>query len=99
MGRLLLFVVPVVLAVIALISCISADEDELRGLPKIVWVLVILLFPLVGSIVYFLAGRPRRVPAAGPRPAPPRPVAPDDDPDFLRSLEERRKREDDRPEG
>ena len=33
-------------------------EGEVRALPRIVWVIVILLFPLVGSIAYFAAGRP-----------------------------------------
>lgn len=117
MGRLLplLFLVQIVLAVIALISCISAEDGELRGLPKLAWVIIILLFPLVGSIVYFVAGRPV---AAVPRTGgwrvgggfpeanrPRRPLAPDDDPEFLRSLRERRddaskdRPKDDLPEG
>jgi hypothetical protein len=117
MGRLfpLLFLVQIVLAVIALISCISAEDGELRGLPKLAWVVVILLFPLIGSIVYFIAGRPV---TTTPRPGvwrmgggfpeadrARRPLAPDDDPDFLRSLRERRedtpkdKPKDDLPEG
>ena len=113
MGRLfpLLFLLEVVLAVIALISCISADDSDLRGLPKIAWVIVILLFPLVGAIVYLVAGRPVTV-TPGPgvwRPGsgfpeaerPRRPLAPDDDPDFLRSLKkpEEKKDQDERPEG
>lgn len=98
MARLLplLFLAQVVLAVIALISCISAEDGELRGLPKIAWVFVILLFPLVGSIVYFVAGRPLpttyrpglwRVGGGFPESGRPRrPLAPDDDPEFLRSI-------------
>jgi Phospholipase_D-nuclease N-terminal len=90
------FLVELVLVMVALISCLSADEGELRALPKIVWVFIILLFPIVGPIAYLIAGRP--VATAGPprstwRPGNgfpeaerPRPVAPDDDPEFLRSL-------------
>ncbi|GLI02965.1 PLD nuclease N-terminal domain-containing protein [Phytohabitans aurantiacus] len=81
---LLIFVVQIALAVIALISCLSAEEDEIRALPRLVWVLIILFFPLVGSIAWFLAGRP--VGTGGVPAAPPRPTAPDDDPDFLRKL-------------
>ncbi|GIJ29295.1 hypothetical protein Vqi01_44570 [Micromonospora qiuiae] len=103
MARLyiLLFVVQVVLGVCALISCLSAEEDDVRHLPRIVWVLIILFFPLVGSIAWFVAGRERRIgtgtPWPGSRPAqhqPARPLAPDDDPEFLRSIEERSRKDD-----
>ncbi len=104
MARLyiLLFLVQVVLAVCALISCLSAEEDDVRHLPRIAWVLIILFFPLVGSIAWFFAGRERKAGntvtppwAAGSRPAErARPVAPDDDPEFLRSIEERSRKED-----
>src|SRR5215471_21206963 len=68
---MLMFALEILLAVLALISCLSAYEGELRALPKAVWVIIILLFPLVGSIVYFVAGRPlpqTRAPAAPWRP-------------------------------
>jgi hypothetical protein len=44
----LLFALEILLAVLALISCLSAYEGELRALPKVVWVIIILLFPLAG---------------------------------------------------
>ncbi|RGC69856.1 hypothetical protein C5N14_05465 [Micromonospora sp. MW-13] len=103
MARLyvLLFLVQIVLAVCALISCLSAEEGQVRGLPRIAWVLVILIFPLVGSIAWFVAGREPaagRPRAAGPLGRPPaerrRPVAPDDDPEFLSSLAERSREQD-----
>jgi hypothetical protein len=92
---ILLFLAQLVLAVLALISCLSAEEDGIRGLPRLLWVLVILLFPFVGPAAWFLAGRPRPTAAApGGTPGPARglperrrPVAPDDNPDFLRSLD------------
>lgn len=99
MARLyvLLFLAQIVLAVCALISCLSAEEGDIRALPRIAWVLIILFFPLVGSIAWFVAGRESG--AGRPRTAWPvgngfaerrrRPVAPDDDPEFLRSIEER----------
>jgi hypothetical protein len=97
MGRLLplLFLIEIALAAVALISCLSADESDIRGLPKIAWVIVILLFPLVGAIAWFAVGRPVTVasrpttwrPGSGfPESERPRPVAPDDNPEFLRSL-------------
>ena len=39
-----------------------------KGLPdgeKIVWVLVIIFLPLIGSIIYFVIGRPKGVSAVG----------------------------------
>ncbi|MEV5768500.1 PLD nuclease N-terminal domain-containing protein [Micromonospora sp. NPDC052213] len=105
MARLyvLLFVVQIVLAVCALISCLSAEEGEIKALPRIAWVLIILFFPLLGSLAWFAAGRERTPGRSGGAPSTgrilparerPRPVAPDDDPEFLRSLGERSRRED-----
>jgi hypothetical protein len=100
---LLLFVLEIVLAVVALISCLSAEDDELRALPRLAWVILIVLFPLVGAIVYFAAGRPLpvdhrpgvwRAAGAHPEPTRPRTLAPDDDPDFLRQLDRQGKRDD-----
>ncbi len=99
-----LFFLGLVFAVLALISCLSAEDREVRGLPRIGWVLVILLFPLIGSLVYYFAGRPvKATPAQGtwrpgsgfPEATRPKPVlAPDDDPEFLRKIDNKRRRED-----
>jgi hypothetical protein len=103
MARLyvLLFLAQIVLAVCALISCLSAEEGQIRALPRIAWVLIILFFPLVGSIAWFVAGREpspgvrKGWPGAGsPERQRPRPVAPDDDPEFLRSMQDRAKQQD-----
>ncbi|PZF98356.1 PLD nuclease N-terminal domain-containing protein [Micromonospora deserti] len=105
MARLyvLLFVVQIVLGVCALISCLSAEEGEIKALPRIAWVLIILFFPLLGSIAWFVAGRERAVgrPAGSPFPGRipstrerRRPVAPDDDPEFLRSIEDGSRQQD-----
>ena len=79
----------VLLAAVAMISCLSVeDKTLLRGLPRWAWVLVILFVPTAGPIVYLVAGRPRPAGRTLPGlPEPPRPRAPDDDPDFLRSLD------------
>jgi hypothetical protein len=102
MARLgvLLFLVQIVLAVCALISCLSAEEGQVRALPRIAWVLIILFFPLVGSIAWFVAGRQPSPGAGKGWPGGtsdrqrPRPVAPDDDPEFLRSVQERAQQQD-----
>jgi hypothetical protein len=98
MVRLFVFLaaVQLVLFVLALIGSLSADR--VRSLPRALWVLVIVLIPLVGPIAYFLYGRPVPPPnEGGPvRRGSPRPSSPDDDPDFLRTVDteqSRRERE------
>jgi hypothetical protein len=92
------------LLVVALIDCLSREDYEIRALPKVAWVLIILLFSPIGGIVWFVAGRPQREvrtrpgpwrPGSGfPEPSRPRPPAPDDDPEFLRNLAARSRRDD-----
>lgn len=88
-----------VLAVTALISCLSAEGEEIRTLPRLAWVPAILFVVLLGPIAWFVAGRPApegtgRWPLRTSWPRTGRPAAPDDDPEFLRSLDARRSRED-----
>lgn len=93
----LLFLINLVMLVVALVDCLSSDEDRIRNLPKIAWVFIILLFSPVGWIVWYVAGRPQAVRAGGawrpgsgfPERERPRPVAPDDDPAFLREIARR----------
>ncbi|ALE07208.1 hypothetical protein AL755_19855 [Arthrobacter sp. ERGS1:01] len=92
----------VVLFIYGLIDCLRSDPADVRSIPKPAWILVILLLPLVGVILWFFFGRPRYSNAAaspmsgragaGPRgPSysgrPNQYVAPDDDPEFLRNLQ------------
>ncbi len=88
------------LLVIALIDCLSTDEFAIRALPRVAWVFLILLFSPIGAIVWFVAGRPARAvrmsngqtwrPGTGfpeeQRPRRSGPLAPDDDPEFLRGV-------------
>jgi Phospholipase_D-nuclease N-terminal len=95
------FLLDLVLMVVALIDCLSAEEFAIRALPRVAWVFIILLFSPVGAIAWFVAGRPARTvrlsngttwrPGSG-FPESERPqrrggrLAPDDDPEFLRNL-------------
>ncbi|HEY8471745.1 MAG TPA: PLD nuclease N-terminal domain-containing protein [Natronosporangium sp.] len=87
----LLSLASVLLTALALISCLSVeDKRQIRGMPRFAWVLAILLLPLVGASAWFLFGRPLPPGKSGWSVAPARPQArrpaPDDDPEFLRSL-------------
>ena len=90
---ILLAAVQLILLILALISCLSADR--VRNAPRPVWVLVILLIPVIGPLAYFAWGRPQRPPSEdGLVRRPPRPASPDDDPDFLRAVDTEQSRRD-----
>ncbi|SDG44123.1 Phospholipase_D-nuclease N-terminal [Sinosporangium album] len=83
-----------------LFDVITTPDDQVRFLPKILWVLVVVLVPLFGSLFWLLLGRP-----LGPkviyRPQPrgkkaEAPKGPDDDPEFLKDLDRRMRGEDER---
>ena len=56
--ELLLGVATFALWVFCLVEAIGSPSDRIRNLPKVAWVVLILLFPLVGSIAWLAAGRP-----------------------------------------
>ena len=94
MGRAILIIAAGALAVgviiYALIECAQSDRYRVRAIPKGAWLLVILLLPVVGALLWLFFGRPRQDDAAR---VPERGRGPDDDPQFLRNLEERRKQQ------
>ena len=73
------------LTVYALLDCLRAPEPELRGVPRAVWVVLVLLLTPVGPVLWLAMRRDNN---GSPPPPPPRrgPMGPDDDPDFLRRL-------------
>jgi hypothetical protein len=88
--RFLPFLISLVLSVYALFSCIQTRDEDVPYLPKLVWIILIVFVPFVGPIVWLLVSRTegvRRERTARPGKPTARPVAPDDDPDFLASLE------------
>ncbi|MFG2327602.1 PLD nuclease N-terminal domain-containing protein [Streptomyces sp. NPDC048568] len=88
MLRVLMFLVPLALSVYAFIDCISTKDADIRHMPKPLWAILVLVFPLVGSISWIIAGKKRQPTGASPRAGGGRRqwVAPDDNPDFLKSL-------------
>jgi len=97
--RVLLALATLGLLLYALIDCIGTDDSRVKGLPKVVWILIIVLVGIVGPVAWIIAGRERDW-QPPQRPAGRRPLAPDDDPDFLRDLDldVKRERREKRPE-
>lgn len=81
----------------------GSDEEDRHGVPRWLWIFGIIVLPPIGPIVWLVLRFARRSDGRGPVPpgpagptgAPPyrsRPVAPDDDPEFLWRLEQERRR-------
>ena len=49
------------LAFLWLIALVDILRSDFEGNDKIVWVLVVILFPFLGSILYFVIGRSRKI--------------------------------------
>ncbi|WP_086850644.1 PLDc N-terminal domain-containing protein [Amycolatopsis kentuckyensis] len=98
----LLGIVTFGLWIFCLVDVITTDEGSCRNLPKGLWLLLVLVVPLVGSIIWLVAGRPQQVARARGRyereasafPEYDRPgrfaaTSPEDDEEFLRKCRER----------
>ena len=82
------------LLVYCLIDCVQSPEASIRALQKPVWIILIILLPIIGGICWLFLGRPqgsrqgRWQPGAGSLESTrPRPLAPDDDPAFLKQVD------------
>ncbi|MFD7747698.1 PLD nuclease N-terminal domain-containing protein [Streptomyces sp. NPDC059698] len=99
-----MFLVPLALTIYAFIDCLNTSEEDTKHLPKIAWVFIILLFWVVGPVVWLIAGKARRTTAGTGGPGSrqwnrrQQWVAPDDNPDFLKSLKDDRRPEADADE-
>lgn len=81
----LVALVLVTLWVYCIFDVISTDEVLVRNLPKVGWLLVVVLLPDVGSLAWLLLGRPPRAsyrPGSTDYRAERRWLAPEDRPDF-----------------
>ena len=103
MFRLLEFGGPLIFAfwVYCVITVLMSRDDEVEHLPKIGWLILVLLFPLVGGLAWILIGRGRQTAArsAYERAVPEFPeydrpgrfsgATPESDEAFLRRIRER----------
>ena len=69
----------------ALLDCIATDSAMCRNLPKPMWIILILILPDIGALVWLLLGRPERAswrPGSTDYAAPRRPVGLEDSPRY-----------------
>ena len=91
MARGILAVLSIALTVFALADCVQTQDDKVRGVPKWAWIVLIVLIPWVGPLTWLFVGKERNLGGGPPRRQGP--LAPDEDPDFLRRLDEDIRRE------
>lgn len=89
----------VLLLIFAVVDIAVIDRARIRALPRAAWIVIAILLPIVGPVLWFFVGRQRPGEGAptGAAPSAPRrrgPVAPDDDPDFLGRLQREQQQED-----
>ena len=92
MARVILVLAIVGVTIYAAIDCFRSEDSEIRGLPKPLWLLMIVAVAPAGAIAWLVLGR-SKPPAGGGGGGGGLPpvIAPDDDPDFLRSLDKKRR--------
>jgi hypothetical protein len=101
MARVLLFLL-IVGAVVYVVDISNSEDDERLGMPPFLWIVLVILVPVLGTIVWLAVSRTQRA-RRGTRPGtstsyrtlshptqPQQPLAPDDDPEFLWLLEQAR---------
>ena len=60
-GILITLFVILFIFLLPLLALISALMNDFPGNEKILWVLIILFLPFLGSVLYFLIGRDKRL--------------------------------------
>lgn len=81
MGQFLLSIVTIGVMIFAIVDIITSQEWQIKFLPKFAWVIIVILLPLIGSILWFVLGKeralvadrggfgdPRRAPVVRPEP-------------------------------
>ncbi|MBB5632543.1 hypothetical protein BKA04_000766 [Cryobacterium mesophilum] len=53
----LLSILPLLLMIGALVDLITIDPSRVKHLPKFGWIIIAILLPLIGSILWFVIGR------------------------------------------
>jgi len=89
---LLFSVLTLAVMIFAIVDIVLRPEGQVKHMPKLVWLLLVILLPLIGSILWFAMGReyPERAVSRPPQFAPwaTEPAAPAASPRDFRSTEQ-----------
>lgn len=82
----------------ALLDCIATDSAMVRNLPKLAWIILVLILPAIGALAWLLLGRPEKAdwrPGSSDYASPRRPVGVEDSPRYSATpnMTDRRSRE------
>jgi len=55
------FLIPVATIVLIIWALVDILKSEFTGSNKVIWVLVVLFLPIIGSILYFVIGRKQKI--------------------------------------
>jgi hypothetical protein len=54
-------VLELILVIFCFVDAVSARDDEVRNLPRWLWIVLIIFLPIVGPVSWLIAGRPMAV--------------------------------------
>jgi Phospholipase_D-nuclease N-terminal len=82
----------------ALLDCIATDSAMVRNLPKLMWILLVLILSVIGALAWLLLGRPEKAdrrPGSSDYTSRRRPVGVEDSPRYSSTpiITDRRSRE------
>jgi hypothetical protein len=64
-GEIVMLLIPLVILVLTIAALIDVLKHNFSGNDKIVWVIVVILIPIIGAILYFLIGKNQQIKSNG----------------------------------
>lgn len=83
-------IVILALLIYALTDCLRTPDRSMKTLPKGLWLATIVLIPVIGPVAWLVAGKVPHASGGQRRIRRDGPLAPDDDPAFLKKLDDQR---------
>jgi len=79
-------IIAIAFYIYSIIDVIRSPKNQVRTLPKYVWLVIVVVLPVLGGAMWLILGRVW--PAGGLNGKKTGPGAPDDDPKFLRKIDD-----------
>lgn len=52
-----ILIIQITFQIIAIFDLLKRPNEEIRGGSKVIWIIIIVLFEILGPVIYFLFGR------------------------------------------